>query len=120
MVPTVIVMVVLGLVMLSLVTLTSKVKLQSSIITEQQTLSLININTIESLNHQLNSTGKLEIGSWTVRDTYQYKPYSSQVTVMGSVDSDIYLAKVVSRYNGIQKRPVETTVLLALEVNYDE
>lgn len=116
----VITMVILSLVMLSLMTLTSKIKAQQSDNTERQMLSVLNVNKLEELNQELNSTGVLPLGSESLDTYYGMKPCVMNVTISGTPNDAVYHVKIISRFKGVQKKAVTSEVLLALEANFDK
>lgn len=116
----VITMVILSLVMLSSMTLTSKIKAQQSDNTERQMLSLLNVNKLEELNQELNSTGVLPLGTESLELYYGMKPCRMEVAISGNPGDDVYHIKIISRFTGIQKRSVTSEVLMALEANFEQ
>ncbi len=112
-------MVVLSLVVASLMNLTYKIQSQRAANTDRQTLQLININKIEELNTELNTSGKLPVGVTVENLSYGFKPCLVEVSISGSDQDHIYTARVSSRFTGKRSRSVSSEVLLALEAKYE-
>ena len=116
---TVVTMVILSLVVLSITTLTYKVQSQKSDNTDRQILQVVNINKIEELNQELNSTGVLPIGNTQLNLSYGFKPCKMEVIVDGSEFDHTYYVKISSRMSGKQSRTVTSEVILSLGAKYE-
>lgn len=116
---TVVTMVILSLVVLSITTLTYKVQSQKSDNTDRQILQVVNINKIEELNQELNSTGVLPIGNTQLNLSYGFKPCKMEVTIDGSEFDHTYYVKIASRLSGKQSRTVTSEVILSLGAKYE-
>ncbi len=108
-------MVILSLIVVSLMNLTSKINSQQAVNTDRQTLQLVNINKIESLNAELNTAGNLPVGDSVENMTYGFSPCQVKVSVSEPDQDNIYTVKVSSRFTGKRSRTVVSEVLLTQE-----
>ncbi len=116
---TVVTLVVLSIVILALVTLVSRVKTEQSRISGMKTVFTCNVNTIERLSKELETTGTLKLGETSTTVTYGFKPVVQTVTIAGSAEDHTYLVTVKSRVRGQTTSTSTSKVILSVGTLYE-